>query len=401
MDLYLQFGYGMMGLSRTLMNDWGRVTVILSPRDLEKDQLLRFGKEIADAGSNPMFDPQFYLPLADHHRLTSHDYWPSEYESGGFWSGSQIDTLLNELKSLNRQISSKSIILPGLFARRIDVDWLTRAAETIRLANRTFDDDDSLFMTVCLSRSVMEDSSQIEQILDESEQWNVDGVYLVCEHPDEYLVTNLDWLANLLDLIAGFRLLGYEVIVGYANQQMLFTAAAAASAVATGTWQNVRTFDTEKFQDPAENSARKRAIWYYCENTLSEYKIPALDLASRQGVLSLLKPQRESPIESVNSLFTVKPPSTAVFGEPDSFRHFINSIRSQAHSSHHTSFDQTLGFLRQMLDDSETRIKRLDDAGVSGGNRDFGDAIDTCRGALADLTSNRGSILRRKWAELI
>ena len=47
MELALQFGWGMMAHSRTLVQEWGGGAVILSPRDLNGDQLLRLGRDVA------------------------------------------------------------------------------------------------------------------------------------------------------------------------------------------------------------------------------------------------------------------------------------------------------------------------------------------------------------------
>src|SRR5689334_11376800 len=84
MDLYLQFGYGMMDHCRSLLSAWGGGTVILSPRDLRHEQLVRLASEIIDTPNGAVLvDPQFYLPHADHERLVAHAYWPKDYDSGG------------------------------------------------------------------------------------------------------------------------------------------------------------------------------------------------------------------------------------------------------------------------------------------------------------------------------
>src|SRR5215217_5776435 len=79
MELYLQFGYGMMQHCRHLIADWGGGTVVLSPRDMSDRQLRTLSSEITDLpGGRVLLDPQFYLPHADHERLRSHDYWPTD-----------------------------------------------------------------------------------------------------------------------------------------------------------------------------------------------------------------------------------------------------------------------------------------------------------------------------------
>lgn len=42
------------------------------------------------------------------------------------------------------------------------------------------------------------------------------------------------WFTNLLSLVAGLKLLEKEVIVGYANHQMLALACTGVDAIATG-----------------------------------------------------------------------------------------------------------------------------------------------------------------------
>jgi len=87
MDLHLQVGWGMMGMSCELFDLWEGGTAILSPRDLEPEQLDRLSADLVARNGRTLLDPQFYLPRADHHRLTKHEYWPNNYDTVGFSSG--------------------------------------------------------------------------------------------------------------------------------------------------------------------------------------------------------------------------------------------------------------------------------------------------------------------------
>src|SRR5215218_7331046 len=104
MDLYLQFGFGMMGISRELLGRWGSGTVILSPRDLEPEQIPRFASQVNRLGGSCMIDPQFYEPRANWPRLCRHAYWPSDYNTGMLTDGSSLRRLLGELKNLNELV---------------------------------------------------------------------------------------------------------------------------------------------------------------------------------------------------------------------------------------------------------------------------------------------------------
>ena len=290
MELQLQFGYGMMVHSRVLIRDWGGGTVILSPRDLNPRQLRQLaGDIISTPNGEVLLDPQFYLPYADHGRLTSHDYWPAEYSTDGFWSGAEIRELIRKLVALNTALRCKAMLLPGLYAERVDDDWLARQKLVIDEAGALT--EFPLFVTVALGADAVRSDDQIDDILAAAETWEVAGVYLVCEHPrGEYLVTDPTWLANVLDLVAGLRLKNLDVVIGYCNHQMLALACVGANAIASGTWMNVRSFPPDKFRSQYDEEIKQRATWYYCPQALSEYKVPFLDIALKQGVLSEMAP---------------------------------------------------------------------------------------------------------------
>ena len=42
MELYFQYGYGMKKIVTDLSKDWGKSTVILSPRDIAPEQLIKW-----------------------------------------------------------------------------------------------------------------------------------------------------------------------------------------------------------------------------------------------------------------------------------------------------------------------------------------------------------------------
>src|SRR5688500_1883338 len=105
MDLHLQFGWGMMDLCRSLLRQWGGGTVVLSPRDLEPEQLPRFATSLSKLpGAAVLLDPQFYLPHSDHERLCRHAYWPQRYQTNVFFQGADVRALLKTLVALNAEI---------------------------------------------------------------------------------------------------------------------------------------------------------------------------------------------------------------------------------------------------------------------------------------------------------
>lgn len=400
MELYLQFGYGMMDHCRELFGSWGGGTVVLSPRDLKPERLPGFAGELTQiSNTHVLVDPQFYVPHSDHERLCSHGFWPDDYESLLFWQGPPLTKLLTDLLSLNVSCGSREFILPGMLATRIDADWIASQKAVLDEA-ATLDAELPLISTIALSGDAAKDQTQVGALLEAAESWNPAGYYLVCEHPDDYLVEDPNWLANVLDIIAGLRIAGKTVILGYANHQLLAAGAANVTAICSGTWMNVRSFPPQKFQLAFEEEIRKRAKWYYCPQTLSEYKIPFLDIAHRQGLLNSMKPHAELDGGYVDMLFSGAQPSTTDFSEQAAFRHYLHALHEQVAACQAATFDETVAIHEQALDSAEDLLATLTAAGIRGQKRDFSEIVDVNRAALSVLNSTRGAMLRRRWPSL-
>lgn len=401
MDLHLQFGHGMMEHSRHLVRSWGGGTVILSPRDLKREQLVKLSDEIrALPGGQVLVDPQFYVPRSDHHRLTSHDYWPDSYQTNGFCSGTGMQTLLSTVLQLNQDLGCAAFILPGLMADAIDDIWL-ETLRTIVAHAGTLNAGMPLYATVALSSDSVKDTAGIQDLLAEFETLDVEGAYLLFEHPNgEYIVQDPIWLANALELAAGLRLLGKTVVVGYANHVLLCLGAASVNAIASGTWMNVRAFSRGRFLAADEEDIKRKAVWYYDPASLSEYKPTFLDMAQRNGVLASMAPQAAFGSTYAAALFSGVQPSSVGFGEQEAFRHYLQCLFQQARGVRAATFDTTVSNLRQSLDAAERQARLLARNQVLPQGRGFSDAFDPVRAALSSLEATRGAILRRAWPTL-
>lgn len=401
MEFFLQFGWGMMDHCRSLINEWGCGSVILSPRDLNPTQIATLARDLRAIGGTVLVDPQFYLPHTDHHRLCSHSYWPDNYETGLFWTGPALNQLLYNISILNRDLGCNDVILPGLHAAVIDDLWLTQQRAIVQEAHCMNVDRSRLLATVALSGDAVRSSDQVHLLLEESKNWDIGGVYLICEHPQgRYLVDDAIWLANVLDLIAGFRLRQRRVIVGYCNHQMLIAACASATAIASGTWMNVRSFPPDKFRTQYEDEIKQSAVWYYCPQALSEFKITFLEFAAQRGILSDMAPPPNLGSSYANPLFSGVQPTSAGFGHQAAFRHYLQCLRTQVMNAQKDTFDQTVTEHRQMLDSAHALLTGLHAVEVRGQLRDFEDVLDANRAALGLLEETRGPVLRRRWSAL-
>jgi len=252
-----------------------------------------------------------------------------------------------------------------------------------------------LCQTIALSAEACRIEAQVSLLLEHAERVKADAYYLVCEHPNgRYLVDDPSWLANVIDIVAGLRLGGSQVIIGYCNHQMLIAAITKANAIASGTWLNVRSFPPGKFQN--QDDIKQKSVWYYSPRALSEYRIPFLDIARRVGVLDLLAPLAGAE-PAAAALFAGGQPSAIGLSEPESFRHYLTTLKRQVDESVRVTFDATVEAYESQLDQAEAILATLRDQNISGQMRDFGEILVTNRATLAAIDATRGPILRREW----
>lgn len=401
MDLYLQMGHGMMAHAKELIKKWNGGTVVLSPRDMNREQMEKFSQEIKGIGGDILVDPQFYLPRADHPKLVGHSFWPREFETNAFFSGSGLQRMLQTLwDDYNKKFGSKYFILPGIFTSAIDENW--KSFNEMFIQESTGKSFNIPFLaTLCLSSDVLMSEDQIHEILECVEDWEVAGFYIVPQHPGSlYLVENTVWLANLLDLCAGMKNLKKKVIVGYSNHQALCLAAAKVDAIASGTWINVRMFPLEKFNSPEEDSTSRRTTWYYCPQSLSEYQVTFLDMAHRAGILDKLKTDNSFQSEYADILFAGARPSLVKFSERDAFRHYLQCLKIQAKQASRGSFNETLNGLFIQFEAAGQLLKLFRSNGVRGKYRDFSEVLDINISALDSFKNTRGFIFGKKWEHL-
>jgi hypothetical protein len=317
-----------------------------------------------------------------------------------FWHGDALNQLLQTIYELNEEAQSEQVILPGILGEEINTDFL-HITESVFAAASNIEAPARLAGTIALSASAVMDSEGLGDLIECCEASSIDSFYIVCEHPDgSYFVDNPVWLANTLDLIAGLRLAGSEVILGYCNQQQLVASIVKVNAIASGTWMNVRAFPPEKFEASDTGEIRVRAKWYYCPTALSEYKIPFLDVAQKQGMLDAMEAPDHLDGGYADPLFSGPRPTTVRFSESEAFRHYLTCVRGQVEQLDQTGFDDAVAEHEGMLDDAEALLTTLTSAGVLGQQRDFTEFLDVNRAAIALLESTRGALLRHGWAQL-
>lgn len=399
MELFLQLGYGMKQHCKTLIKEWGAGSVILSPRDMSSETMCEFSKSLIKLGGASLLDPQFYNPHANHPGILQHANWDPESATEEVCSEDGAMNLVAKLKDENDAIGTSAFILPSLFCKSVTQDFLDHQAMVADISARW--DDKPRYATICLSNDVVKSSEQLAMIADSAGEWDVDGYYVVAEHPSKsYLVDDPAWMANFLQFCFELKSLSRTVCVGYTSPQMLLLACAKVDAIATGTWQNVRSFNIGKFDEPEPDSITRKKTWYYAPDTYAEYPIPFLQIAYKMGVLNKLKPSREFRHGYADQLFRDAPPEAVRFGDREAFLHYLSCMRRQSELCSLPTFKERVSYALDQLVRAKGLNAELKSKGVSGQARDFTDIYDVNIAALKTFEHGSGFIAEQNWNQM-
>lgn len=403
MDLFLQFGYGMKSLTIDLSKKWNGASVILSPRDMTPSQLISWSKDFQKAGVKCYFDPQCYCPKSEQKRLSQYAYWDSNLNTKMQSTNTPIDQKIEYIKQYNDIANTEAYILPSIL-NSYDMEWsqrfLIQSRRFIDAAHKIMSDK-PIFATLALPRDfLVQSETTIEPVLQDILDLNVDGYYVIAEALDrKYLIDNPMWLSNVLHICAVLKIAGKKVIYGYGNHQLLPLSLIKVDAMASGTWQNVRSF-TNRFIDIDEQ--KRKSTWVYYPEALSEYKLSFMDWAFNNGyLLSMKSKDKDFMDDSISKIFQATvPPSTTGFTETDAFKHYLCCLRHQIKLLDKKSYKEAFESYEMLLTTAEREIERLEKAGVYAQARSFKNFVDINRAAITQLNRNHGFALGMSWNTL-
>jgi hypothetical protein len=306
-----------------------------------------------------------------------------------------IDCVLDYVSKVNDLIGSDTFIIPSQMLTDFD-KWHTLQAQVSSLVKKYANKRKTL-QTIALPYSATIDEWMMENIIDSASQWESDGVYIVFEHPyQDYFVNDPVWLRNLMSLVGGIKRSNKEVVVGYANQQLLCLSLAKCDAIALGD----SSFDGCKLHalgTPESDYIRRTTTRYYHPKTYSEYPIAFLDLACQADVIEVLKfsPYMKNPFSDV--LFKGAKPSSTTYGYDDSLKHYLNCLKIQCEDATKPTFELTFNSIMYYMNAATIRMEMLREKGIKGQERDFRKIADVIEWAATQFYQESGYAMSRAW----
>lgn len=291
---------------------------ILSPADYTKEKNKEISESIKSAGKTVLFDPQYYIPRTERPRLDTYDYF-IEYGGGDFDTagvGQELGELCQRIVDVQDYLGVSAYIAP---ARLLDTfsdakvsEWeemvsafMSAAAENGR--------DIPILASLPLYYKSLVDVEQRRDLLNRITRYDVDGFYVSVEFEKDsrYPLTGSSNVYSLLHLLNVLRKNRYKVLAGHTHQIAHLLFGIGITAFASGHYQNLRSFDTRRWEPEDQQGGGRIVVKYYTDKLLNDLRVdPELDLMYQKSDFDMEAIRTPSPYDG--SLFDSSIPPSAV-----------------------------------------------------------------------------------------
>lgn len=256
---------------------------ILTPSDYVSNSLEDIAEQLSDDELLTFFDPQFYLPdQGDRDKLNRYDYHDNyggdNFYSGLFYNENDRGPFFEQLIDLQNSLSCDAYISPSsyissLSAGEVD-DWRQKTQFFIDKV-REYGDDSPVYATLAVSGKHLTDESLRDYLLNIATNLDVEGFYISVMYEDADSRLPLQGEQNVrsyLQTMLSLKLNRYKVIAASTHQiaHLLFTV--GVDAFASGHFNNLRSFDTDRWIVPDDPDPRQRVTRYYSDELLADVR---------------------------------------------------------------------------------------------------------------------------------
>ncbi len=291
---------------------------ILSPADYKLEKNREIARSIHQGDGLVLFDPQFYIPRTNRPDLETYSYFNEyggdEFDTAGV--SSQYESLCREIISTQDKLSVDAYISPARFLDTFSEskvsEWEEMTAVFMNIAEEEGRDIPILVSLPIYQKSLV-DAEQRTYLLNQITQMDPDGFYVSAEFEREqrYPLTGSSNVYSFLQLLNTLRKNRYDVLVGHTHQIAHLFFGIGVNAFASGHYQNLRSFDTRRWDPEDEQGGGRIVIKYYTDKLLNELRVdPELDLMYQKNDFDTEKIRTNSPYDE--ALFDPSvPPSAA------------------------------------------------------------------------------------------
>jgi len=304
---------------------------ILSPADYKQEKNISISDSIRSSGGIVLFDPQFYIPRTDRPDMATYGYF-EEYGGDDFDTsgvGSQFRDLCEQIIDVQDTLQVDAYIAPARFLDTFSdqkiSEWVELTEVFVSIA-KEFGRDIPVFASLPVYYKSLVDADQRSRLLNRITQIDVDGFYVSAEFDREerHPLTGSSNVYSLLELLNKLKKNRYEVLVGHTHQIAHLFLGMGVDAFASGHYQNLRAFDTRRWDPEDEQGGGRIVIKYYSDALLNELRVdPELDLMYQKSDFDLDDIRTVSPYDQDLFDSSIPPSATGWKLREDAWDHYI------------------------------------------------------------------------------
>lgn len=371
MSLFAQHGYGKSdkitrGLEAGVLDG-----LIMSPRDETPDNLRSYLSLIRKNHKKIplLFDPQFYVstvtPVKDGN-LPNYPYYRNELTRRDFTSPESIGKYISETINYQTKLPVSRIISPTVYFDSFNDPWsqisLSLAQGSINYHSKLAKSSKlaPLLISLVFSENALSSLESLGEFLDIISGFKVAGFYIIVKRSNTQYMAQMEptILENLLYLVYVLSELNkYEVVVGYADIIGILLHAVGAKITACGWFNSLRQFSLSRFQ-PSSGGRAPRPRYTSIPLLNSILVIPELDLIYRTGLSKdVLSGTSYDKILGTD-------PANAAWTQDISCLHHWEAIHGVIKGLAHSPVNHRVSILLGMIAKAQAIYTRLDNKSV-------------------------------------
>jgi hypothetical protein len=301
----IQIGHNGHLLADDILSEGYADGAILSPADYELSDNISISNTIHGEEGDVLFDPQFYIPRTERPGLSTYSYF-DEFGGGDFETSgvlSEVDELVRGILSTQDQLEVDAYISPARFLDVFSEPKIEIWVELTEAFLEIVDDegrDIPVFASLPVYQTSLIDVEQRTNLLNRITQFDTDGFYVSAKFDNEvrYPLTGSSNVYAFLDLLNTLKRARYEIIVGHTHQIAHLLFGIGVDAFASGHYQNLRAFDTRRWDPEDEQGGGRLVSKYYSDKILNELRVdPELDLMYQKSNFDIETIRTPSPYD--------------------------------------------------------------------------------------------------------
>lgn len=230
------------------------VGVILSPRDLSRENAIAYSESYQKTGADVLIDYQFYVPDFTNALLGSYPIssFRRSVSALNKISDQDLITFQNELRADHSALKASAVIAPAVVYEAGRTDILQLNSRLFAAAKEVSNNlSIPIYASVVLGRSVTSSDQTMQSILSQATAVSCDGWYFGFEFEEERIPSSREMVRRCC--VAGLTLActGKPVLHAYAGPMGLLSFGFGATGVAIGHSQNLWKFTRDRWAPPS------------------------------------------------------------------------------------------------------------------------------------------------------